>query len=101
SPGSALERRLFPDVSLEHQFARTNTANPFQSQLRMLEVIENTIEEDNIERAQPLGFEVINVHQICRSIGLPGFLDDVESANGIGKGIDSDHFARASLFRLE
>src|SRR5262245_25567250 len=100
-PWSALERRLFPDIGLKHQFPGADTANAFQCQLGMPQMIEDAIEENQIECPEAFGLKIVDIHQVRASIGLARLLDNIESANRIRKGIDSNHFARPPLFGFE
>jgi hypothetical protein len=59
----------------------------------MLEVVKDTVEENKIEGPQPLGFQIINVHQERCCIRLPRGPNDIEAAYGIWKGVDAYYFS--------
>src|SRR2546421_10323537 len=67
----------------------------------MLQVIEDAIKQHEIESAQPLGFEVVDIHEKRRCVGLARSFHNVETANSIGKRVDGYHFPSSALFSLE
>src|SRR5437762_3331636 len=100
-PRNAFHRRLFVNVGLKEEPSRADTAYPFKSILRMLQVIEDAVKQEEIESAQPLGFKVVDIHKKGRRVGLARGLHNVETANGVGKRVDADHFPGPALFSLE
>src|SRR2546430_1710985 len=67
----------------------------------MLQVIEDAIKQHEIESAQPLGFEVVDIHEKRRCVGLARSFHNLETANSIGKRVDGYHFPSSALFSLE
>src|ERR687895_2494649 len=88
-PRRALDGRFLVHVGLEQQLSRAHAPNPLEGVLRVLEVVEDAVEEDEIERAQALGVEVVDIHQERRGVRLPGRLEDVEAAYRRREGVDT------------
>jgi hypothetical protein len=100
-PRGVFNRRFLIDVSLKEKIARTNASDTFEGELRMFQVVEHAIKQYHVECAQPLRIQVVNIHQKCRSVRLPGQADSVEAPHGVGEGVDADDFARAPALRFE
>src|SRR5947207_4370423 len=100
-PRDVFHRRLLVDVRLEEQTPRADPANPLERQLRVLEVVEDAVEEDEVERSEPLGLEVVDAQQEGGGARAPRRLDDVEAAHAGGRRVDSDHLPRPAPLGLE
>src|SRR5262245_41012400 len=100
-PWSAFDCGLFTNVGLEEEIACANAPYTFQSVLRMLQVVEHSVEENEVESAETCRLEIINIHQEGRRVGLPSGLDNIETAYRIRERIDADHFPGPALFGLE
>src|SRR5262245_41701988 len=100
-PWRVFDCRHFFYVRLEEQITCANAPYTFQSVLRVLEVVEHSVEENEVEGTEPFRLEIINVHQEGCRVGLPSGLDNIETAYRIRERIDSDHFASPPLFGLE
>src|SRR5436853_6967350 len=79
-PRSAFYGMFLICVCLKKKITRANASNAFQRVLRMLQMIENTIKEDEIESTESIWLQVIDIHQKSRRIGLPRRLYNVETA---------------------
>src|SRR5207237_7778799 len=78
-PRSAFHGGLFIDMSLEQKTAGTNAADPLQRMLRVSQVIEHSVEQNQIERAEPPGFKIIDIHQEGRCVGLARGFDNIKA----------------------
>src|SRR5262245_4933645 len=100
-PRSAFDCGLFAYVSLEEEIASANAPYTFQGVLRVLEVVEHSVEENEVESTEASRLEIINIHQEGCRVGLASGLDNIETAYRIRERIDADHFPGPALFGLE
>ena len=65
---------------MKQQGASANFPNLFQRKLRVLEVIKNTKEHNQIKGSELFLIQVINIAEVSCCIGLLGFSYDVDAS---------------------
>src|SRR4051794_37085605 len=70
-----LQARIVERVGLKEQRPRADAPNPLERELRVLEMVEDSVEKDQVEGAEPLRLEVVDVHQERARIRLTRGLD--------------------------
>src|ERR1041385_72890 len=62
-PRSTVYSRFLVEVRLEQELPGANAPDSLQRVLGMLQVIEHSIEQDNVKCAQPLRLQIVDTHQ--------------------------------------